>query len=167
MAGTDQSKGVRPFGARDKFGYMFGDFGNDFMFLFASSFLMVFYTKIMGIPGALVGVMFLIARVIDAFADVTVGVIADRAKSGPAGKYRPIMLRMAVPAVVFSILMYQSFLVNAPMAAKVVYMFATYIIWGETGRPGYGLYDRALGIAYINGVWETLDKCGDTWSAGE
>ncbi len=32
------------------------------------------------------------------------------------------------------------------------------MIWGETGRPGYGLYDRALGIAYINGVWETLDK---------
>ena len=32
------------------------------------------------------------------------------------------------------------------------------MIWGETGRPGYGLYDRALGCAYINGVWETLDK---------
>ena len=30
-------------------------------------------------------------------------------------------------------------------------------IWGETGRPGYGLYDRALGIAYLNGIWETLD----------
>jgi mannonate dehydratase len=24
-------------------------------------------------------------------------------------------------------------------------------IWGESGRPGYGLYDRALGVAYING----------------
>lgn len=32
------------------------------------------------------------------------------------------------------------------------------MIWGETGRPGYGLYDRALGAAYINGIWETLDK---------
>lgn len=35
------------------------------------------------------------------------------------------------------------------------------MIWGETGRPGYGLYDRALGIAYINGLWEALDKCGE------
>ena len=34
------------------------------------------------------------------------------------------------------------------------------MIWGETGRPGYGLYDRALGIAYINGVWEALEKSG-------
>lgn len=32
------------------------------------------------------------------------------------------------------------------------------MIWGETGRPGYGLYDRALGAAYINGIWETLQK---------
>ena len=32
------------------------------------------------------------------------------------------------------------------------------MIWGETGKPGYGLYDRALGAVYINGIWETLDK---------
>ncbi len=27
-------------------------------------------------------------------------------------------------------------------------------IWGEHGNPGYGLYDRALGVAYLNGLWE-------------
>ena len=32
------------------------------------------------------------------------------------------------------------------------------MIWGETGRPGYGLYDRALGAAYINGLWEAIEK---------
>lgn len=32
------------------------------------------------------------------------------------------------------------------------------MIWGETGRPGYGLYDRALGAVYLNGIWETLEK---------
>ncbi|MBN2509523.1 MAG: mannonate dehydratase [Spirochaetales bacterium] len=31
-------------------------------------------------------------------------------------------------------------------------------IWGEKGMPGYGLYDRALGIAYLNGLWEALSK---------
>ena len=30
------------------------------------------------------------------------------------------------------------------------------MIWGETGKPGYGLFDRALGASYLNGVWETL-----------
>lgn len=32
------------------------------------------------------------------------------------------------------------------------------MIWGETGRPGYGLYDRALGATYLNGLWEAIDK---------
>lgn len=32
------------------------------------------------------------------------------------------------------------------------------MIWGETGKPGYGLYDRALGACYINGVWETAQR---------
>jgi mannonate dehydratase len=30
------------------------------------------------------------------------------------------------------------------------------MIWGETGRPGYGLYDRALGATYLQGVWEAI-----------
>jgi len=30
------------------------------------------------------------------------------------------------------------------------------MIWGETGRPGYGLYDRALGAVYLNGLWEGI-----------
>jgi mannonate dehydratase len=32
------------------------------------------------------------------------------------------------------------------------------MIWGETGKPGYGLYDRALGAVYLNGLWEGIDK---------
>ena len=34
------------------------------------------------------------------------------------------------------------------------------MIWGETGRPGYGLYDRALGAVYILGLWEAIEKGG-------
>lgn len=32
------------------------------------------------------------------------------------------------------------------------------MVWGETGKPGYGLYDRALGSCYLNGLWEAIDK---------
>ncbi|MBR2474145.1 MAG: mannonate dehydratase [Clostridia bacterium] len=31
------------------------------------------------------------------------------------------------------------------------------MIWGETGKPGYGLFDRALGAAYINGLFEAYE----------
>ncbi len=32
------------------------------------------------------------------------------------------------------------------------------MIWGEKARPGYGLYDRALGVTYLNGLWEAIEK---------
>jgi len=32
------------------------------------------------------------------------------------------------------------------------------MIWGETGKPGYGLYDRALGAVYLGGLWEAVCK---------
>lgn len=32
------------------------------------------------------------------------------------------------------------------------------MVWGETGMPGYGLYDRAMGACYLNGLWEAIDK---------
>ncbi|MDR1598601.1 MAG: mannonate dehydratase [Oscillospiraceae bacterium] len=34
------------------------------------------------------------------------------------------------------------------------------MIWGERARPGYGLYDRALGAVYIEGLWEAIGKMG-------
>jgi len=34
------------------------------------------------------------------------------------------------------------------------------MIWGEKGRPGYGLYDRALGITYLQGLWEAIERGG-------
>lgn len=68
------NKAARPFGMRDKIGYMFGDFGNDFFFMLTSAFLMVFYTEVFGLSAAAVGTLFLIARLWDALADVTVGV---------------------------------------------------------------------------------------------
>ena len=34
------------------------------------------------------------------------------------------------------------------------------MIWGEAGRAGYGLYDRALGAVYLTGLWEAIEKSG-------
>ena len=45
-------KKIRPFGMRDKIGYMFGDFGNDFTFILSSSFMLKFYTDGKGVVQA-------------------------------------------------------------------------------------------------------------------
>ena len=75
---TDNNGKVRPFGIKDKLGYMFGDFGNDFTFLLSAMFLLKFYTDVMGVSAALVGLMMMAARFVDAITDVTMGQIVDR-----------------------------------------------------------------------------------------
>ena len=71
--GSGARLSVRPFGMKDKVGYMFGDFGNDFTFILSSSFMLKFYTDVMGISAGLVGGLMMAARFIDAFTDVTMG----------------------------------------------------------------------------------------------
>lgn len=39
------------------------------------------------------------------------------------------------------------------------------MIWGEEGRAGYGLYDRALGVTYLNGLWEAVEKDKERYGA--
>lgn len=120
-----------PFGMRDKIGYMFGDFGNDFTFIFASSFLMVFYTKVLGISGGMVGTLFLVARFVDAFTDVTMGRIVDRMPPAPDGKFRCWLRRMCGPVALSSFLMYQTAMTGASMTWKIIYMYVTYLLWGS------------------------------------
>ena len=119
------------FGLRDKIGYMFGNFGNDFTFLFASIYLMVFYTKVLGVDAGIVGTLFVISRFLDAFTDITMGRIADKKKATKDGKFRPWMKWMCGPVALASFLMYQCAIVDAPMTIRIVYMFVTYILWGS------------------------------------
>ncbi len=34
-------------------------------------------------------------------------------------------------------------------------------VWGEVSMPGYGLYDRAMGACYLNGLWEAISKSNE------
>lgn len=120
-----------PFGLRDKIGYLMGDIGNDFTFIFASTYVMVFYSKVMGISTGLIGTMFVIARCLDAFTDIGMGRIVDRMPTEENGRFRPWILRMCGPVALASFLMYQSGMQNAPYRLKVIYMFVTYILWGS------------------------------------
>lgn len=125
------STSVQPFGMKDKLGYMFGDFGNDFTFILSSMFMMKFYTDVMGISGGLVGLLMMAARFVDAFTDVTMGQIVDRSKPTKDGKFRPWLKRMCGPVAIASFLIYQSAFANMAYSFKVFWMFFTYILWGS------------------------------------
>jgi len=126
-----ENRQVRPFGARDKIGYLFGDFGNDFTFILSTVILMKFYTDVIGVSAGVVGTIMMLARFVDAFTDVAMGRICDRARPTEAGKFRPWIRRMCVPVALSSFLMYQSALSGMPYAFKVGYLFVTYILWGS------------------------------------
>lgn len=132
-APTTFERDVRPFGFRDKLGYMFGDFGNDFTFILQSTFFMIFYTNVVGINPGHVGILLLVARVFDAFTDVVMGIIVDRLPNSRAGyKFKRWVKWIAIPVAIASALMYMSFVADFDSyAAKVAWMTATYFLWGS------------------------------------
>lgn len=142
---AEQSKGrirsTEPFTWKDKFGYMAGDLGNNMTFMLQSSFLLVFYTEVLGIEGAIAGSVFLVARIVDAFTDVAMGKIADKTPARKEGKFKPWIKWIAGPVALGSFLMYQSAMVNAPMGWRIVYMYVTYLLWGS-------IFYTAINIPY-------------------
>jgi len=138
------TKLLRPFGARDKFGYMFGDFGNDFTFIMSTMILLKFYTDVMGVSAALVGTLMMVARFVDAVTDVTMGRICDRGKITPNGKFKPWLLRMCVPVALASFLMYAPGLggdvANTwSYGARVAWLIVTYLLWGSFCYTGINI----------------------------
>lgn len=119
------------FGMRDKLGYMFGDFGNDFTFILSSSFMMKFYTDVMGISAGVIGALMMAARFVDAVTDVTMGQLVDRARPTKDGKFKPWLKRMCGPVAIASFLIYQSGFAGMSYGFKVAWMAVTYILWGS------------------------------------
>jgi len=131
MQNNALTKEHKPFGIKDKLGYLFGDFGNDFTFILSSSFLLKFYTDVMGVSAAVVGIIMMLTRFIDAFTDITMGRICDRSRQTSVGKFKPWIRRMCAPVAIASFLIYQSSLRDMSMAFKIAWLAVTYILWGS------------------------------------
>jgi len=136
---NSSEKTLRPFGFRDKLGYLFGDFGNDFTFILSTMVLMKFYTDVMGVSALIVGNIMMIARIVDAFTDVAMGRICDKSRITPAGKFKPWILRMCVPVALASFLMYMAPLAGLATNVKIAYLFITYILWGSFCYTGINI----------------------------
>ena len=136
---TDHSAAAPPFGLKDKLGYMFGDFGNDFSFIFASNYLMVFYTKVLGFSGFVVGLLFMGARIVDAFTDVTMGRIVDHMQPARDGRFRSWIRRMCIPVAVASSIMYLYFVRDWVYWARLTYVIVTYLLWSSFCYTGINI----------------------------
>lgn len=135
----ETSKSNRPFGMRDKLGYLFGDFGNDFTFILPTMILTKFCTDVLGIAAGVIGMIMMLARFVDAVTDVTMGRICDRSKVTPNGKFKPWILRMCVPVALASFLMYQSSIAGLSTGVKIAYIAITYLLWGSFCYSGINI----------------------------
>ncbi|MDR0299482.1 MAG: MFS transporter [Streptococcaceae bacterium] len=124
---ADRSK---PFGWSDKIGYALGDAGNNFTFTMISSFFMIFLTNILGISPAIVAMLLLLARLIDAIADITVGRLVDVSKLKNGSRFIPWITRFKWPLAIFAVLLFIPYVNTLPMAARVAYVSVMYLGWG-------------------------------------
>ncbi len=131
MSKTNTNTHLQPFGIKDKIGYMLGDLGNDFTFLLSSSFMLKFYTDVMGISAGVVGTLMMASRFLDAVTDVTMGQIVDRSRPKKDGKFMPWMKLACAPTAITSFLIYQSAFADMSYGFKIIWMTITYILWGS------------------------------------
>ena len=120
---------TKEFNMGDKIGYAFGDFGCGAFFLFVSSYLMIFYTDVLGISAAAVGTLFIVARVWDAVNDPIMGVIVDKNTHTEHGKFRPYIVKYGIPMTLIGILTFTA-IPGLPENMKLPYAYVTYIVFG-------------------------------------
>ncbi|MCY1037204.1 MFS transporter, partial [Staphylococcus nepalensis] len=86
-------------------GYGLAGAANNVIFTGMSTFLLFFYTDIIGIAGSVLGTIMLFSRFLDGISDVVMGVLVDKTNS-KHGKTRPWVLWMAVPFAIIAVALF-------------------------------------------------------------
>ncbi len=132
---------------REKIGYSLGDSSANFVFQIMMIFQLGFYTDVFGIKATAAGAILLLARIIDAFIDPTVGILADRTNTR-WGKYRPWIVWTAIPFGVFFVLAF-----TTPDIAekwKIIYAGITYTLLMAMYSFNNTPYSALLGVMTSN-----------------
>ena len=125
---TEERRTQKELGIRSVIGYGAGDLANNLAFTLSTTFLLLYYTDVVGLPAAAIGTMFLVVRLWDAFADLFAGRMIDRTMTR-WGKFRPFILFGSIPLLVMSVL---TFAVPAGWdgGAQLLYAYLTYAVLG-------------------------------------
>jgi glycoside/pentoside/hexuronide:cation symporter, GPH family len=137
---------IKPFGMRDKIGYMMGDFGYMFSFSFVSSYMMLFFVTSLGILPAHFAVIIMIAKIWDAVNDPIIGRIIDKAPPGKNGKYKRWITGGSYPLLISTVLMFL-FIPNAAYWAKLALCLGSYLVWSVASTAvnvPYGSLSNAI-----------------------
>jgi len=137
---------------KEKIGYGFGDAASSMFWKLFGMYIMFFYTDVFGISAAVVGTMFLITRVGDAFIDPMIGIMSDRTNTR-WGKFRPYLLWIAVPFGIIGVLTFTT--PSYSLEGKIIYAYVTYsimmIIYSLINVP----YASLMGVMTADGKMRT------------
>lgn len=136
----------RPFGNRDKIGYMMGDFGCNMSFQLISSFLMLFVTQGLGLTMGHWSIIVIVSKIFDAINDPIIGALVDARKPGRRGKYIPWIFCGAFAIALTTVLLFLD--VRAlSYWGRFAYVLVMYCVWSvayTAANVPYGSLNAAL-----------------------
>lgn len=106
-------------------GYGAGSLGKDFVNIVISSYLLIYYTNVLGISAAAGGTIMMVTKIWDAVNDPMMGILADKTKTR-WGRFRPYLLLVPIPLAVCSVLAFTP--VDFAMTGKIIWAAVTYTL---------------------------------------
>ena len=115
---------------KEKVSYGIGAVGKDMVYAFVAGFLLYYYNTVLGVSATFIGVLFMAARVFDAFNDPFMGVLVEKTKSR-FGKFRPWIL---IGTVLNACVLYAMYAVPEAITGTrlLIYISVAYLLWGVT-----------------------------------
>ena len=108
-------------------GYAVGDLGINLYFISTLTYLLYFYTDVLGISAAAAAGVFLVARMVDAVTDPLMGAIAERTRTR-WGRLRPYLLWGALPLGAITVATFS--VPDLDESGKVIWAYVTYTLFG-------------------------------------
>ncbi len=136
----------RPFGAKDKIGYMMGDFGCNMSFQLIGSYLLLFATQGLGIDMAHWSIIVIVSKIFDAINDPIIGALVDARKAGKWGKYLPWIFFGSFAIALTTTLLFID-IRQVSYWGKFAYILIMYCIWSvayTAANVPYGSLNAAL-----------------------
>ncbi|MGM0168520.1 GPH family glycoside/pentoside/hexuronide:cation symporter [Enterococcus sp. AZ135] len=117
-------------GIIEKMGFALTNLGNIPIMTLLNTYLLIFYTDVVGINPAVVGTLFLISRLLDGFSDPLLGFLIDRFPNTRFGKYKPILVLGSIVCCINYLLVWFSPLLFT--SQKILAISISYILLGIT-----------------------------------